>query len=152
MRKSEERWPSAICFLMDFHSCLQKPCATDAPGFRTVPTAPAADLDFRKETEREPLKDARSSAVRADFGNTFTMVRRARGELKVDKVPGAVRVYLNHQPLETWSCPECGDSRVLCMTPSAGTAMAAFGHLPVSDDSACRATTDELSGARGREW
>jgi transposase len=31
-----------------------------------------------------------------------------RVELKLDKVPAAVRVYLNHQPLEMWSCAECG--------------------------------------------
>jgi transposase len=31
-----------------------------------------------------------------------------RVELKLDKVPAAVRVYLNHQPLEAWSCAECG--------------------------------------------
>src|SRR5712671_4933792 len=65
--------------LMDFLNCLQKPCAKDASGFRTVSTAPAADLHFRRGTERNLLKDARSSAVRADFGNRCTMVRRARG-------------------------------------------------------------------------
>ena len=36
-----------------------------------------------------------------------------RVELKLDKSPGAVRVYLNHQPDATWSCAECGQSCVL---------------------------------------
>jgi transposase len=36
-----------------------------------------------------------------------------RVELKVEQGQGAVRVYLNHHPIQTWPCAECGQECVL---------------------------------------
>jgi len=36
-----------------------------------------------------------------------------RVELNLDKVPAAIRVYVKHQPIQVWSCAECGQECAL---------------------------------------